>query len=120
MATITLKNLMVVEEAADQVWNTGLSAVGDPHCDEDFANAGKAIIADTSEILPVLKKGQTAVAVFGLSAQYVILNAGETVTFTADSDAAKVFYEAQAMEGVLEVTVSGEESGTTVSDAESL
>lgn len=122
MATITLKNLVVVEEAADQVWNTGLSAVGDPHCDEDFANAGKAIIDDTSEILPVLKHGQTKVAIFGLAPQYIVLEAGETRTITApDTEAAKVFYEAQASE-FLSVEVSGEETGTTAdaSDVESL
>lgn len=116
MATVTIKNLMTVNTAKDQVWNTGCSAVGDPHANEPLADAGKATIVDATEILPELKEGQTKVAIFGLSPQYVVLDAGDSLTLTIDSDAAKVFYEAQAAEGILEVKV--EETGKTA-DADS-
>lgn len=120
MATVTIKNLMTVNTAKDQVWNTGCSAVGDPHANEPLADAGKATIVDATEILPELKEGQTKVAIFGLSPQYVVLDAGsEPLVLTVDSDAAKVFYEAQAAEGILEVKVeeTGKEADANSADS---
>lgn len=120
MATVTIKNLMTVNTVEDQVWNTGCSAVGDPHANEALEDAGKATIVDASKILPELKEGQTKVAIFGLSAQYVVLDAGKSITLTIDSDAAKVFYEAQAAEGILEVKVEETGKKADVNSADSL
>lgn len=117
MATVVIKNLMTVSTAEDQVWNTGCSAVGDPHVDEALADAGKATIANASAILPELKDGQTKVAIFGLSAQYVVLDAGDDITLTADDDAAKEFYKAQAVKDILKVTIDGEEVVATSDDS---
>lgn len=126
-AKVTLTNLLTVDEADKKVWNTGMSAVGDPHCDENFADAGKAIVEDTSILMPEIKKGETAVAIFGLRPQYVILKQGASIELSAPNDEAVAYYLSQQSKD-LKVEIEGltieegeETSGTaSADDAESL
>ena len=120
-ATVTMTNLLTKESVDDIVWNTGCSAVGDPHVDEDIANAGKALIEGQDNLLPEIKKAQTAVAVFGLRPQYWILDEGESVTLPVENAEAAVYYADQASESLKVEFTEGEETGTAeAGDAESL
>lgn len=119
-AKIVLTNILTVDKADDTVWNTGKSAVGNPYCNEDFANAGKAIIEKPHNLLPAIKHGQTAVMIFGLRDQYLILDAGDTVTLTVETDEAAQYYLNQNSAS-LKVTLEGKDAGISeASDAESL
>ena len=71
-----------------------------------------------SELLPILKKGQVAVAIAGLRAQYWILNEGDSISLIVEN-AEDVLYYLNQQSDNLNVVV--EETGTAeASDAESL
>lgn len=118
-ATVTLTNLLTEESVDKTVWNTGCSAVDDPHADEDIADAGKATVEDGAVLLPKIKKAQTAVQVAGLRNQYWFLNEGESVTFDVEDEEAAVYYASQASDS-LKVEFGEETGEAAASDAESL
>lgn len=99
----TLTNAIKVVKEEASVWNTGLCALGHPHIDEGVANSGKAVIVDTTVLMPELKSNQVAVLIYGNKNLRVILNPGDSITVTADKDEAAQFYLDQAVEGVLTV-----------------
>lgn len=124
-ATVTFTNLLSAANAGnDEVWNTGMSAAGFPYCDEDAANAGLAIIDNPDNLLPLIKRGLTAVAIYGLRNEYWILGTEETnktLTIPVPNPEAAVFYANQASESLKVEITNGEETGTaTVDNAESL
>lgn len=104
----TITNILAEDVKTDTVWNTGLSACGCPHIDENIEDAGKSLVKDTSEILPKINKNQIAVAIYDNNNQYLVLNPGDKVTVTAETDEASLFYLDQAVEGALTVVDSSE------------
>lgn len=111
----TLTNAIKVAAEEASVWNTGLCALGHPHTDEDAANAGKAVIVDTTALLPELKTNQVSVVIYGNKNLRAILNPGDALVVTVDTDEAAQFYLDQAVEGVLTVkeTVSSSAAAET-------
>ena len=103
-ATITFTNLLTdaVTDLFDaREWNTGKALVGDPHIDEIVAAgeaeatiSGEAYSPFASEILPQnsWKHGAIAVPLFGLSYQYVVLEAGQELELIANTSEAVAFY----------------------------
>lgn len=100
----TLTNVIKVAAEEASVWNTGLGALGHPHTDEDAANAGKAVIVDTTVLMPEIKKNQVSVVIYGNKNLRAILNPGDSIVVAAETDEAAQFYLDQAVEGVLTVT----------------
>ena len=99
----TLTNAIKVAAEEASVWNTGLGALGHPHTDENAANAGKAVIVDTTVLMPEMKANQVSVVIYGNKNLRAILNPGDTLVVAAETDEAAKFYLDQAVEGVLTV-----------------
>ena len=99
----TLTNAIKVAAEKASVWNTGLCALGHPHIDENAANAGKAVIVDTTVLMPEIKTNQVSVVIYGNKNLRAILNPGDTLVVAAETDEAAKFYLDQAVEGVLTV-----------------
>lgn len=108
-----LTNAIKVEELPkDHVWNTGLNCV----------RGQEAVVEDKSELLPKINHNQISVPIYGNKNQYIVLNPGDSVTVTVETDEAAQFYLSQYIEGVLTVDPNseGEETGMSVDNAESL
>lgn len=114
----TLTNAIKVEAEEALVWNTGLCALGHPHTDEDAADAGKAVIVDTSVLMPEIKKNQVSVVIYGNKNLRAILNPGDTLVVAAETDEAAQFYLDQAVEGVLTVAETSPAAAASETPAE--
>lgn len=95
----------------EKLFNTGASALGDPHAYEDSANTGKTLVAGT--VGPKFeKKHIAALRLFGTN-EYVNIAPGDYVIVkidgTLDATAQVAYYLDQAAEfGFLKVTLSNE------------
>ena len=110
----------------EELFNTGASALGDPHADEASANTGKTLVAGT--VGPKFEKKHVAsLRLFGTN-EYVSIAPGDYIVVkidgTLDATAQVAYYLDQAAKfGFLKVTLSdanGEFSETEgTSDTES-
>lgn len=76
------------DDKVDQVFNTGLSAVGEPHSDEEASLAGKAIIPDVNAWEA---KHIASIRLFGKN-EYVQLNPGDTLKILPKSADEAIYY----------------------------
>lgn len=106
----------------EELFNTGASALGDPHADENAANTGKTLVAGT--VGPTFeKKHIAALRLFGTN-EYISIAPGDYVIVkidgTLDATAQVAYYLDQAVKfGFLKVTLSdesGEFSSVEVSE----
>lgn len=104
----------------EELFNTGASALGDPHADENSANTGKTLVAGT--IGPKFeKKHVAALRLFGTN-EYVNIAPGDHVVVkidgTLNATAQIAYYLDQAAKfGFLKVTLSNESGEFTVAEA---
>lgn len=99
----------------DVLFNTGASALGNPHAGEDAANTGKATVAGVAVGPTFEKKHIAALRLFGTN-EYVMIAPGDSVIVkidgTLDATAQIAYYlDQEAKFGFLKVTLS-DASGT--------
>lgn len=98
---ITNTNTSDAGNAAQNIWNTGLSAAGDPHYNEDPANTGKAVVTGTVGTPFVTN---TASVTLFKSNQTIVLKPQEGIVVEVNTPAEYFYYHGlKGLNGALTV-----------------
>lgn len=93
-------NVPFIDPLDGKDWNTGLSAAGEPHADENYDYAGQGLIDDTDAY--AIKK-IAAIRLFKTN-QEVVLNPGDSLEITPTTKEEVLYYLSFADSDVLQIT----------------